>query len=119
MQPDDRTRLLHLREAAEKCLRFTDGKDRDDLDHDELLRLALTKLIEIVGETAKYVSAEFKDAHPAVPWQAAGRMRDRLIHPYFDIDLDILWQTVTDDLPRLLAAVPDRNSDQGSDSPPS
>lgn len=67
----------------------------------------MTKLIEIVGEAAKYVSAEFKEAHPAVPWRAAARMRDRLVHHYFDIDLDVLWQTLIGDLPRLLATVPD------------
>jgi len=47
-----------------------------------------------------------QNAHPSVPWSAAARMRDRLVHHYFDIDLDVLWATVTVDLPTLLRAVP-------------
>ncbi|MGH3799554.1 MAG: HepT-like ribonuclease domain-containing protein [Pseudonocardiaceae bacterium] len=70
------------------------------------LRLALTKLVEIVGEAAKHVSNDLRASHPEVPWSAATRMRDRLVHHYFDINLDVLWTTVTDDLPRLLAVLP-------------
>jgi uncharacterized protein with HEPN domain len=55
----------------------------------ELLRLALTKLVEIVGEAAKNISPEARDSMPGAPWRAAARMRDRLIHHYFDINLDI------------------------------
>jgi uncharacterized protein with HEPN domain len=82
------------------------GKQRADLDDDELLRLALTKLVEIVGEAAKHVSPEARVALPEVPWRAAARMRDRLVHHYFDINLEVLWTTITDDLPALLAALP-------------
>lgn len=107
MQPDDEIRLLHLREAATTALRFTEGRSRPDLEDDEMLRLALTKLIEIVGEAAKQVSAEGRAECPAVPWSAAARMRDRLVHHYFDIDLDVLWATISYDLPALLAALDD------------
>ena len=106
MQPEDRVRLAHLHDAASKAVAYSHGKARSDLDDDELLRLALTKLVEIVGEAAKQVSAETRAAHPAVPWTAASRMRDRLVHHYFDINLNVLWQTVTEDLPQLLAALP-------------
>jgi uncharacterized protein with HEPN domain len=102
MRPDDRTRIAHLIDAASKAIAFADGRTRADLDDDEMLRLALTKLVEIVGEAAKYVSAETRAQHPDVPWAAAGRMRDRLVHHYFDINLDVLWQTVDEDLPELL-----------------
>ena len=63
-------------------------------------------LVEIVGEAAKQVSEPTRAQHAAVPWSAAARMRDRLIHHYFDIDLDILWVTVSQDLPELLKALP-------------
>lgn len=106
MRSEDRVRLAHLREAATKAVAYSEGKTRADLDDDELLRLALTKLIEIVGEAAKQVSVELRVAHSEVPWAAAARMRDRLIHHYFDINLDVLWQTVTADLPQLLGALP-------------
>ncbi|MGI9002924.1 MAG: HepT-like ribonuclease domain-containing protein [Pseudonocardia sp.] len=106
MRPEDQVRLRHLAEAATKAVAHGKDKQRKDLDSDELLRLALTKLVEIVGEAAKHVSPELRAANPDVPWAAAARMRDRLIHHYFDVNLDVLWQTVTDDLPRLLAALP-------------
>jgi uncharacterized protein with HEPN domain len=106
MRPDDGTRLRHLIEAAETAIRFIEGRKRPDLDDDEMLRLALTKLVEIVGEAAKQVTPATQAAYPGVPWPAAARMRDRLVHHYFDIDLDVLWATIQDDLPALLAALP-------------
>ena len=106
MPPEDEVRIRHLHDAGSKALEFSAGKSRDDLSTDEVLRLALTKLIEIVGEAAKQVSPATQADYPAVPWSAAARMRDRLVHHYFDIDLDVLWATITDDLPELLAVLP-------------
>jgi uncharacterized protein with HEPN domain len=105
MPPPDDARLRHLVEAAEKAIAFAEGRDRQDLDSDEMLRLALTKLVEIVGEAAKYTTEATRDRYPEMPWAAASRMRDRLVHHYFDIDLDILWSTVTTDLPAILDAL--------------
>ncbi len=113
MRPEDRVRIQHLIDAATKAVAYGSDRRRSDLDDDELLRLGLTKLVEIVGEAAKHVSDEVRTAHPGVAWTAAARMRDRLIHHYFDINLDVLWQTVTEDLPLLLEALgdPDRRPD--------
>ncbi len=110
--PEDVVRIRHLQEAAQKAIDFSQGSTRQSLDDDELLRLALTKLIEIVGEAAKQVTEATRQAHPSVPWSAAARMRDRLIHHYFDIDLDVLWATVTEDLPRLLGELPPDATDE-------
>lgn len=107
---DDLVRLRELREAAEKAIAFSAGKSRQSLDDDELLCLGLTRLVEIVGEAAKHVSEPTRSEYPAVPWSAAARMRDRLIHHYFDIDLDVLWATVTVDLPALVNALPKTSS---------
>jgi uncharacterized protein with HEPN domain len=104
-QPDD-IRLRHLVAAAEKAVSYATEHARKDLDTDELLRLALTKLVEIVGEAAKQISDSTRNQYPEVPWSAAARMRDRLVHHYFDINLDVLWSTVTEDLPALLQQVP-------------
>jgi uncharacterized protein with HEPN domain len=95
-----------LTDAADKAVSEVEGKDREVLDQDEVLRLALTKLVEIVGEAAKQVSEPVRAAYPGVPWAAAARMGDRLVHHYFDVNLDVLWSTLTDDLPALLAVVP-------------
>ena len=105
MQPDDEVRIRHLIDAASTAAQFVEDRDRADLDTDEMLRLALTKLVEIVGEAAKQVTPSGRAELPDVPWSAAARTRDRLVHHYFDIDLDVLWTTVTEDLPRLLDAL--------------
>lgn len=68
--PDDLIRLRHLRDAAEKAIEFSTGKTRQSLDDEELLRLALTKLVEIVGEAAKQVSEATRSTHPEVPWSS-------------------------------------------------
>ena len=107
MQPDDQVRIRHLVDAATTAQQFVAGRERGDLDSDEMLRLALTKLVEIVGEAAKQVGPEARLQMPEVPWSAAARTRDRLVHHYFDIDLDVLWETVTQDLPALLRSLPD------------
>lgn len=105
MRPEDEVRIRHLVDAATTATRFIEGRERADLDDDEMLRLALTKLVEIVGEAAKQVSPEGRASLPDVPWSAAARTRDRLVHHYFDIDLDVLWATVTVDLPALLTQI--------------
>jgi uncharacterized protein with HEPN domain len=101
----DEIRLRHMREAAEHAVGFVAARTRADLDDDEMLRLALTKLVAIVGEAAKLIGADTRSRYPAVAWTEAARMRDRLVHHYFDLDLDALWATITEDLPELLAAL--------------
>ena len=92
--------------AAAKAVAFSEGRSRADLDSDEMLRFALVKLVEIVGEAAKQVTSETRRRYPAVAWAEAARMRDRLVHHYFDINLDALWSIVSEDLPALLGSLP-------------
>jgi len=101
MQPDDLTRVRHMLEAAENAQRFISGKSRAHLDTDPMLLFALVRAIEIIGEAASRVSAEQRTASPTVPWTAIVAMRNRLIHAYFDIDRDIVWRTVTEEIPSL------------------
>lgn len=68
-----------------------------------MLSLALIRLLEIIGQAAKGVSLEYRMNHPNIAWKNMTGMRDRLIHGYFDVDLDIVWETVTKDLPPLIA----------------
>jgi uncharacterized protein with HEPN domain len=90
-------------DAMESALRFVKGRERADLDTDEMLLFALARAVEIVGEAASRLSAEARAEIPGVPWSAVTGMRNRLVHAYFDIDRDILWTTVTKALPELLA----------------
>jgi uncharacterized protein with HEPN domain len=88
-------------EAAENAERFIVGKRRADLDIDPMLLFALVRAIEIIGEAASKVSAAQRAASAAVPWTAIVAMRNRLVHAYFDIDRDIVWKTVTEEIPPL------------------
>ena len=88
-------------EAAENAQRFISGKSREDLDTDPMLLFALVRAIEIIGEAASRVSTEQRTASSTVPWTAIVAMRNRLIHAYFDIDRDIVWRTVTEEIPSL------------------
>jgi uncharacterized protein with HEPN domain len=101
MQKDDGIRFRHMLDAVREAQAFTASRSRSDLDHDRMLLLALVKDIEIVGEAASRVSAAATVEWPEIPWQDIVAMRHRLIHGYFDIDLDIVWNTVRDDLPPL------------------
>lgn len=102
MSPDDRWRVRHMADAAEQALAFVQGRQRADLDTDAMLRLALTRAVEIVGEAAAQVSDAGRNHCPDVPWQQIVGMRNRLVHAYFDINADILWDTVLLALPPLL-----------------
>lgn len=105
MPPDDKARLQHVLEAAQKAVRLTEKRKRADLDTDELLSLGVTRLLEIVGEAAAHVSETTRARHADVPWSQMIGMRNRLIHGYDVIDADVLWQTVTQDLPALIRAL--------------
>ena len=99
---DNTTRLKHMLDASKKAISFVNDRTFQDLEEDELLALALVKLIEIVGEAASRISKEYQAEHPEIPWSAMIGMRNRLVHAYFDINLKVLWQTTQEDLPSLI-----------------
>ena len=91
-----------MRDAASEAVSFARGRAREDLDRDRQLVLALVKDIEIVGEAATAVTAPTRSDLEEIPWQAIVAMRNRLVHAYFEINLDVVWQTVQQDLPALI-----------------
>ena len=99
---DDSTKIRHMLDAAEKAVLFMRDRTRTDLDSDEKLALAIVRLIEVLGEAASRVTDEYRLAHPDLPWQAMRGVRNRLIHGYFDVDYDVVWQIVSTDLPILI-----------------
>ena len=103
MFKDDSVRIRHILDAAREAISFADDRSRTDLDTDRKLNLSLVRLLEIIGEAARGISEEFRDSHPDLPWNKMVGMRDRLIHGYFDVNLDVVWETVTQDLPSLIA----------------
>ncbi len=102
MFEDDNIRLRHILDSAHEAVAFTKGHRRADLDTDRKLNLSLVRLLEIIGEAARGTSVEFRQEHPDLPWKSMIGMRDRLIHGYFDINLEVVWKTVTEDLPPLI-----------------
>ena len=105
MQKDALVRLWHMLDAAREALSFSSGKSRDDLNSDRMLVLSIVKDIEIIGEAAGKVSQETKGMSKTIPWQDIIDMRNHLIHAYFDVDLDIVWDTIMSDLPPLVEAL--------------
>ena len=102
MPPEDRIRIEHMLDAAGSIERFLAGRLREDLDENEMLRFALVRAVEIIGEAASKVSAESREANHGIPWQLIIGMRNRLVHAYFDIDADILWVAGTREVPSLV-----------------
>lgn len=94
-----------MREAASAALEMAAGRSRQDLDEDMMLCMALTRCLEILGEAASKISLETRTQLPYIPFRKVVSMRNRLIHAYFDVNLDIVWTTVADDLPALLPAL--------------
>jgi uncharacterized protein with HEPN domain len=103
MEKDDRIRLQHMLDAANEALTFIQTRVRADLNIDRMLVLSLIRELEIIGEAASQVSRETRSQTSTIPWQDIIGMRNRLIHAYFDIDLDTLWSTIIKDLPALKA----------------
>ena len=102
MRSEDRIRLRHMLDAAQDALSFAEGRCREDLDSDRQFVLAVVKCVEIIGEATGKVSDEARSAIPELPWQDIIHMRHRLIHAYYDVDLDIVWSTLREDLPALV-----------------
>ncbi len=98
----DAIRLRHMLDAAKEARSFIQNETRASLDVDRKLGLALIKSIEIVGEAAAKITKECCEALPQIPWSNIIGTRNRLIHAYFDINLDILWKTVTEDISELI-----------------
>ncbi len=105
MNAPDRIHLQHMLDAAQEAIGFAEGRTRADLEQDRMLLRALVKDIEIVGEAASRLSRALQDRYAHVPWADIVGMRNRLIHAYFDVDLDRVWDTVQQDLPYILAEV--------------
>jgi uncharacterized protein with HEPN domain len=102
MPPEDRIRILHMIEAAESAVNFVTGRQRADLNSDQMLLFALVRAIEVVGEAAGRVTESTQKAVADIPWSLVVSMRNRLIHAYFDVDNDVVWKTATEELPALL-----------------
>ena len=98
----DVVRLRHMLETAQLTLQIIEGVDRASFDKQIALQWSTIRGIEIIGEAASTLSEEFQRQHPSLPWNLMKRMRNQLIHAYFNVDLNIVWDTLQHDLPVLI-----------------
>jgi uncharacterized protein with HEPN domain len=99
---DDVVRLRDMLDAAQAAVRVLGGHSAEELEVTEVLALAVSHAVEIVGEAASRLSRSFCDAHPQIPWSEITGMRHRIVHDYFAVDYQRLWDTVRGDLPPLI-----------------
>lgn len=97
--------LLDIVESARRILRFTEDVDETQFLVDELVQSAVIRQIEIIGEAAGRVSTAFRVEHPEVPWAMMVAMRNRMIHGYAKVRMEIVWATVRQDIPRLMEQI--------------
>jgi uncharacterized protein with HEPN domain len=117
----DRNRLIHIVWAAQDGLDFVRGRGRDALGTDRMLLRATIHSVQEIGEAAGKVSPATRALAPALPWNQIVGMRHRLVHAYFNVNADYLWQVLTQDLPVLvetltavLGTVPSRDAAEGA-----
>lgn len=101
-QRDPKIRMQHMLDHAVEAVTLLGGRSMEDLRDDRVLQLALTRLVEIVGEAASQVDAQTRIQFPDVPWREATSMRNMLIHGYDIVRPDILYQTIQEDFPKLI-----------------
>ena len=92
---------------AQKALAYTAGLDRDGFVWNEIVFDATVRNIELIGEAARSIPDDIRQAHPQIPWRQLIATRNRLVHAYLGLDGDVLWSIVRDDLPDLVSALND------------
>lgn len=97
----DRLYLYDIIECCDRVADYINGVREEDYQVNPMLQDALVRNIEVVGEAVKNLSTEITNAHPQIAWSQIARMRDKIAHHYFRINLDVVWKTATDDLPAL------------------
>ncbi|MEW6658623.1 MAG: DUF86 domain-containing protein [Thermodesulfobacteriota bacterium] len=97
--------LLDMLLAARRIQKYAQGYDFKRFEDNELLKDAVMRRIQIIGEAARKVSTEFKEVHPEIPWSDIIGMRHRLVHDYFQIITEKVWETVVKDIPALISQI--------------
>lgn len=102
MKKDDLVYIGHMLELSLDAIGRLNGRNQAAYNADDNLRLAITHLIQTIGEAARKVSSEFRTSHPEIPWTIVVGMRHRFVHDYIHVDYETVWETATQDLPVLI-----------------
>jgi uncharacterized protein with HEPN domain len=102
---DDDVSLRHMLDHAREAVSMARTRTRADLDTDRMLNLALTHLLEIVGEAASRVSLNTRKRHEVIPWTDIVALRNRIIHGYDSVDFDVVWRIMQAELPPLITVL--------------
>lgn len=102
---DVRVYLEDILDAARKAIDFTAGMELEEFTNDARTTFAVVRAFEIIGEAAKKVPSSTRGVAPDVPWQDMAGMRDKLIHSYHAVDLEVVWRAAKEDLPTVVAEV--------------
>ena len=98
----DKLYLKHIVEAIKKIKQYSEGITAEDFKKESLIQDGVVRELEIIGEAARVISETTKKKYPDIPWYDIAGMRNRLIHEYFQVDVEVVWKTVTQDLQILL-----------------
>ena len=98
----DREFLLDMLLACEKIIKYTKDLEYEDFCKNDMVVDAVIRNIEVLGEASKNISQNLKQRYPEVEWREISRTRDKIIHYYFGVDLDIIWDIITVDIPPLI-----------------
>lgn len=98
----DPARISHMLEMAQLVEVEKDRHNLDEVRYDRVLFFGLSKMIEIIGEAAYMTSRDYKESHPQIPWRQIEGMRHILVHGYFNISAEVLWDVIQNDIPRLI-----------------
>lgn len=99
MIKDNKVYLTDILKAISRVEKYTRGVDYKSFKKEEMRRDAVLRQLEIVGEAANKLSSDFKKQNPNLPWKEARNLRNLLIHGYDDVDLEVVWKTIINDLP--------------------
>jgi len=107
----DKVYLSNIIDAIDRILDYTEGVDKPEFDQNTMIQDAVIRNFEIIGEATKNISSDFRKDHNHIPWKNMAGMRDKLIHNYMGVDLDAVWQTITDILPSLHENISDLSAE--------
>lgn len=100
--PRDQEALIDIFQAAQRVVRFTQGVTRNELESNEEKQAAILYQLTIIGEATKRLSQELREGYPMIPWKQMAGMRDIVTHHYDEVDPDVVWDVVQDDIPQLI-----------------